>query len=105
MQLFLLSVLRNPYSPVGGELIFGGYDEAYFSGNLNWIPVTKQGYWQIQLDKYISYLEVRGISEIIATFLSLMNARIQGNCAFRTQTCQSLQKHICFINPSLSLLQ
>lgn len=42
---------RNPNSMIGGELILGGFDHSHFSGNLNWIPVTKQGYWQIQLDK------------------------------------------------------
>ncbi|XP_027631918.1 cathepsin E [Tupaia chinensis] len=34
----------------GSELIFGGYDCSHFSGSLNWIPVTKQGFWQIALD-------------------------------------------------------
>ncbi|XP_008578662.1 PREDICTED: cathepsin E isoform X2 [Galeopterus variegatus] len=32
------------------ELTFGGYDHSHFSGSLNWVPVTKQGYWQITLD-------------------------------------------------------
>ncbi|XP_008578656.1 PREDICTED: cathepsin E isoform X1 [Galeopterus variegatus] len=33
------------------ELTFGGYDHSHFSGSLNWVPVTKQGYWQITLDE------------------------------------------------------
>lgn len=42
---------RNPDSSLGGELLFGGFDPSRFTGTLNWVPVTQQGYWQIQLDK------------------------------------------------------
>lgn len=42
---------RNPESSQGGELLFGGFDTSRFTGTLNWVPVTQQGYWQIQLDK------------------------------------------------------
>ncbi|KAL2295320.1 hypothetical protein Nmel_017732 [Mimus melanotis] len=41
---------RNPESSQGGELLFGGFDSSRFTGTLNWVPVTQQGYWQIQLD-------------------------------------------------------
>ena len=40
----------DPEGGAGSELIFGGYDHSHFSGNLHWVPVTKQGYWQIALD-------------------------------------------------------
>ncbi|ETE71687.1 Cathepsin E [Ophiophagus hannah] len=68
LPIFSVYMNRNPYSSVGGELIFGGYDEAYFSGNLNWIPVTKQGYWQILLD----------------------NIQVGGNVAFCADGCQAI---------------
>lgn len=42
---------RSPESSQGGELLFGGFDTSHFMGTLNWVPVTQQGYWQIQLDK------------------------------------------------------
>uniref|UniRef100_A0A670ZDG5 cathepsin E n=1 Tax=Pseudonaja textilis TaxID=8673 RepID=A0A670ZDG5_PSETE len=70
LPIFSVYMNRNPYSSVGGELIFGGYDEAYFSGNLNWIPVTKQGYWQILLDKYV--------------------IQVGGNVAFCAEGCQAI---------------
>ncbi|XP_053103969.1 cathepsin E [Hemicordylus capensis] len=50
LPIFSVYMSRNADSSVGGELIFGGFDPSHFSGNLNWVPVTKQGYWQIQLD-------------------------------------------------------
>ncbi|KAL7985336.1 hypothetical protein Chor_003906 [Crotalus horridus] len=68
LPIFSVSMNRNPYSSIGGELIFGGYDETYFSGNLSWIPVTKQGYWQIQLD----------------------NIQVGGKVAFCANGCQAI---------------
>ncbi|XP_059806072.1 cathepsin E-A-like isoform X1 [Hypanus sabinus] len=46
----LFSVFLSRDDGKGSEIIFGGFDPAHFVGELNWIPVTKQGYWQIQLD-------------------------------------------------------
>ncbi|KAM8976695.1 cathepsin E [Pelodytes ibericus] len=48
--LFSVYMNRNEDSSPGGELIFGGFDPSRFSGQLNWVPVTNQGYWQITLD-------------------------------------------------------
>ncbi|NXX44865.1 CATE protein, partial [Tricholaema leucomelas] len=50
LPMFSVYMSRNPQSPVGGELLFGGFDSSLFTGTLNWVPVTQQGYWQIQLD-------------------------------------------------------
>ncbi|XP_029429637.1 cathepsin E-A-like isoform X1 [Rhinatrema bivittatum] len=50
LPIFSVYMSRNPDSSVGGELIFGGFDPSRFRGDLNWVPVTAQGYWQIQLD-------------------------------------------------------
>lgn len=35
----------------GSVVIFGGIDESYFTGPINWIPVSYQGYWQISMDR------------------------------------------------------
>ncbi|XP_069798242.1 cathepsin E-like [Narcine bancroftii] len=50
MPLFSVFLSRNPNSQKGSEIIFGGLDTSHFSGELKWIPVTLQKYWQIQLD-------------------------------------------------------
>ncbi|XP_068930802.1 cathepsin E [Petaurus breviceps papuanus] len=50
IPVFSVYMTRNTDSTTGSELIFGGYDHAHFTGSLNWVPVTKQGYWQIALD-------------------------------------------------------
>lgn len=34
----------------GGELLIGGTDKSFYNGEIHWIPVTAQGYWQIKMD-------------------------------------------------------
>ncbi|XP_069897753.1 cathepsin E [Dipodomys merriami] len=50
LPIFSVYMSSDPEGGSGSELTFGGYDPSHFSGSLNWIPVTKQGYWQIALD-------------------------------------------------------
>ena len=37
---------RDPDSPEGGELVFGGANPAHYTGDHVWAPVTRKGYWQ-----------------------------------------------------------
>ncbi|XP_032947960.1 cathepsin E isoform X2 [Rhinolophus ferrumequinum] len=50
VPMFSVYMSSGPEGNTDSELIFGGYDHSHFSGSLNWVPVTKQGYWQIALD-------------------------------------------------------
>ncbi|EDV91901.1 lysosomal aspartic protease [Drosophila grimshawi] len=34
----------------GGELIFGGSDPAKYTGDLSYVPISEQGYWQFAVD-------------------------------------------------------
>ncbi|XP_067863959.1 pepsin A-like [Heptranchias perlo] len=34
----------------GSEVVFGGVDPNHYTGQINWVPVTEQGYWQILVD-------------------------------------------------------
>ncbi|KAM4045179.1 cathepsin E isoform 1-T1 [Anomaloglossus baeobatrachus] len=66
--VFGVYMSRDANSPEGGELVLGGYDTARFSGQLNWVPVTAQGYWQIQVDSIL----------------------VGGETAFCSQGCQAI---------------
>uniref|UniRef100_A0A674JGC5 pepsin A n=1 Tax=Terrapene triunguis TaxID=2587831 RepID=A0A674JGC5_9SAUR len=36
----------------GSFVMFGGIDSSYYSGSLNWIPLSSETYWQITMDRY-----------------------------------------------------
>ena len=44
------SLHRDEESNVGGELLLGGTDPSHFQGNLSYIDVSREGYWQFKLD-------------------------------------------------------
>ncbi|XP_008498926.2 cathepsin E isoform X1 [Calypte anna] len=68
LPMFSVYMSRNSESSLGGEVLFGGFDPSRFTGTLNWVPVTKRGYWQIQLD----------------------NIQLDGTVAFCATGCQAI---------------
>ncbi|KAF9355279.1 Type I transmembrane sorting receptor [Mortierella sp. AD094] len=56
VSAFLPSVRRN--GGRDGYYLFGGIDESRYTGSLTYVPVTKQGYWQV----HISDVKVAGAS-------------------------------------------
>ncbi|GCC30850.1 hypothetical protein chiPu_0009304 [Chiloscyllium punctatum] len=35
----------------GSEVVFGGVDSSLYTGQINWVPVTRGADWQILIDK------------------------------------------------------
>lgn len=35
----------------GGEAIFGGIDETAYTGKLDYVPVRRRAYWEVELEK------------------------------------------------------
>jgi saccharopepsin len=35
----------------GGEAIFGGIDETAFKGKIDYVPVRRKAYWEVELEK------------------------------------------------------
>ncbi|XP_062973204.1 cathepsin D [Elgaria multicarinata webbii] len=50
-NIFSFYLNRDPTASPGGELLLGGVDPKYFSGEMAWVNVTRKAYWQIHVDK------------------------------------------------------
>ncbi|XP_078402318.1 pepsin A-4-like [Cetorhinus maximus] len=35
----------------GSEILFGGIDSSHYTGQIHWVPVTRDAYWQILIDR------------------------------------------------------
>ena len=42
--------LRDPNDSNGGKLVLGGSDANLYTGEMNYIPLTRLGYWQVAMD-------------------------------------------------------
>jgi cathepsin D len=58
--LFAFYLDRNPNAKLGGLLDLGAEDFTHFKGNISYVEVTEEGYWQFQLDK----IEVSGKGDL-----------------------------------------
>jgi saccharopepsin len=59
----------------GGEAIFGGIDESAFNGKIDYVPVRRKGYWEVELEKVgfgDDVLELEGTGAAIDTGTSLI---------------------------------
>ncbi|XP_030182402.1 pepsin B [Lynx canadensis] len=51
--IFSFYFSRQPTYEYGGELILGGVDTQFYSGEIVWTPVTRELYWQIAIDEFL----------------------------------------------------
>jgi saccharopepsin len=35
----------------GGEAIFGGIDTTHYTGSIDYVPIRRKGYWEVELEK------------------------------------------------------
>lgn len=50
-QQFAFWMSKQLNSSYGGELTLGGYNNARFTGDITWVPLSRQTYWEIIMDK------------------------------------------------------
>ncbi|KAM4872832.1 LOW QUALITY PROTEIN: chymosin-like [Thomomys bottae] len=76
----LFSIYMSRYEQ-GSMLMLGAVDSSFYSGSLHWIPVTKQQYWQVAVDRVtINGLVVAcdgGCQAVLDTGTSLLAAPSQ----------------------------
>ena len=48
-KVFSFWLNRNSLDSDGGEIVFGGVDPNHFKGNHTYVPVSRKGYWQVNI--------------------------------------------------------
>jgi len=51
-EVFSFWMSQTPDTIPGGELTFGGVDTSRYTGEVTWVPLTAQTYWQIHMDDF-----------------------------------------------------
>ncbi|VDN22910.1 unnamed protein product, partial [Dibothriocephalus latus] len=44
---------RNTSAKAGGDLFLGAIDDRYYTGPITYTPVTREGYWEFQVNKLV----------------------------------------------------
>ncbi|XP_017375366.1 pepsin A isoform X1 [Cebus imitator] len=74
-DLFAVYLSANDQS--GSVVMFGGIDSSYYTGSLNWVPLSAEGYWQITVDSITMNGEAiacaEGCQAIVDTGTSLLS--------------------------------
>lgn len=47
--VFSVYLRRNASSTEGGEILFGAIDDDHYTGDINYVPVSRKGYWQFNM--------------------------------------------------------
>ncbi|XP_062143936.1 aspartic proteinase-like isoform X2 [Alnus glutinosa] len=76
-QIFSFWLNRDPTAKLGGEIVFGGIDWRHFRGDHTYVPLTRRGYWQIEvgdilIENYSTGLCKGGCAAIVDSGTSLL---------------------------------
>ncbi|XP_032737350.1 pepsin B-like [Lontra canadensis] len=59
--IFSFYFSRQPTYEYGGELILGGSNSQFYSGEIVWAPVTRELYWQVDIDEFLVGNQATGL--------------------------------------------
>ncbi|KAL5141413.1 Aspartic proteinase A1 [Glycine soja] len=62
-KIFSLWLNQDPSEEMGGEIVFGGIDYRHFRGDHTYVPLSKKGYWQIDLGDILLANNSTGLCE------------------------------------------
>lgn len=75
-KMFSFWLAKTDTEPEGGELTLGGYNSARFTGDIHYVPITVQAYWQIKMDQFemgdVAFCNDTGCKAIVDSGTSLM---------------------------------
>lgn len=73
--IFSFYLNRNDNDTMESEVIFGGFNQNHYKGVINYVPVHKQGYWELKMD-FVRFGSTsfctRGCEAIVDTGTSLI---------------------------------
>ncbi|KAK7328574.1 hypothetical protein VNO77_22686 [Canavalia gladiata] len=62
-KIFSLWLNQNPTKELGGEIVFGGIDYRHFRGDHTYVPLSRNGYWQIDVGDILLANNSTGLCE------------------------------------------
>lgn len=51
----LFAFVSDQTKSAGGELILGGTNPDYYTGEFNYANLTSKGYWQFKMDRWVNF--------------------------------------------------
>ncbi|XP_015989655.2 pepsin A-4 [Rousettus aegyptiacus] len=86
----LFSVYLSANDQSGSVVMFGGIDSSYYSGSLNWVPLSAETYWQITLDSVTVNGEALACSDSCQAIIDTGTSLLSGP----TSAISSIQSYI-----------